>query len=765
MDKRFAFFALSFAFTLFLLQSITGTLIAAGIAAVVFAGLSVVLLILKKNAQVIFLICGAIFAFLLFLIFPRLDVLPDLPQGYTKFSANVIDFSYDNNMKTGIVCDVEVVALNDIELKNTFTSRMYIKATGVEFTPGDKLEGSARFEVPKNNIDFNAHSYYKTRGIDTISFCNDPITKHTDGDVPFRFFPKLIAHSINLKLDELLPSRLSGFISAVLIGDKTDFTSRDQNNFSAIGLAHVVAVSGMHLAFLAGFFFVLFGRKKGVVFTVIPILFMFTLIVGAPPSVVRALIMHTIMLLAPILMGEADSINSLSISLVLILLFNPYAVKDIGLQLSFLSTFGIIVFANRINRFIKRPFKFENKYARGITNFFSTTLSTSLSAIIFTTPVIAWNFGTVSLIAPISNMLLILVINIVFIISMFVVVLAFIYIPVAKILALPIAILAELILKAAVFIAEIPFAQINIDHSYQAVFLIYIYIALILFVLDKKRKNGVLLFSAAAVVISLITVSLIPENPTEYRGARFAVLDVGQGMAVLADYNGSSVLIDCGGSRGRNAADIVNDYLRKSNIDDIDAFVITHFDSDHMNGAKKLIEAGVVRELFVSGNAVNDDRAKVITEVADECGTKVNYINKETRLSDSGLNYTIYPTSWFSESNENGLVVVLNKDDCDVVVTGDLSAKSEKILCSTYDMPDSEVYIAGHHGSNTSSSIEFLNTILPEFAVISVGADNYYNHPSKETISLFEDMGIKTARTDHDGDIVFYSDELTKEAA
>ena len=362
-------------------------------------------------------------------------------------------------------------------------------------------------------------------------------------------------------------------------------------------------------------------------------------------------------------------------------------------------------------------------------------------------------------------MLLIWVINLVFVLSIIVVVLAFVCMPVARVIAFPVAILAELILKAAVFIADIPYAKINIDYSYQVVFIVYIYTVLILLALDKKRHFGVFAISVSVVSVALMVVSILPAETSRYEGVRFSVLDVGQGQTVLADYKDTAVLVDCGGSRGKSAGDIVSDYMRKSDIVDIDAFIITHFDSDHMNGAKKLIQTGKVKELFVSENADNEERAGVVIDTARDYDVKINYVSTETTISTNGFSYTVYPTGWFSDSNENGLVVVFDKDDFEVVITGDLGAKSEKILCKTYKMPDAEVYIAGHHGSKSSSSLELLNTILPEFAVISVGADNRYGHPDEKTVSVFNDMGIKTIRTDQTGDVIFYSDELMKEAA
>ncbi|MEG2858104.1 MAG: DNA internalization-related competence protein ComEC/Rec2, partial [Clostridia bacterium] len=111
--------------------------------------------------------------------------------------------------------------------------------------------------------------------------------------------------------------------------------------------------------------------------------------------------------------------------------------------------------------------------------------------------------------------------------------------------------------------------------------------------------------------------------------------------------------------------------------------------------------------------------------------------------------------------NENGLAIMISKDDFDCIITGDLPKSCEHKLALSNKLPDTEVYVVGHHGSKTSSSIELLNTILPELAVISVGLDNSYGHPSDSVLGLFSDMGINVLRTDLEQDIILDSSVIT----
>ncbi|MBR5479836.1 MAG: DNA internalization-related competence protein ComEC/Rec2 [Clostridia bacterium] len=763
MKRKTACFALSFAITLIIAQLIPDMFFAFLTALCTFGGISVFLFVNRRKSSCFSLMSGVVFAISLFLIYPIINPAPEIPEKKCDFEATVIGYSYVNNYKTGVICDVEVFSINNAELTDKFTSKMYFNDSSLELVPGDVIKGSADFEIPKNDKDFNAYTYYKTKGIDTIAFCNDTLENHLNGKISVRFIPKWVSHNINLKLKELLPERLSGLVSAILLGDKTDFDSKDKGNFTTIGLAHVVAVSGMHLSFLAGFLFLFLGKRKHSAIFVIVILIFFTMVVGAPPSVVRALIMHILMILAPMFRGESDGINSLSVALILILTFNPYAVMDVGLQLSFLATLGIMVLGNRIDNYIKRPFDTDRRLFQKIRNFFTATLSSSIAAIIFTTPIVVLNFKKISLIAPVSNLLLILIVNIIFIASILVVIFAFIWMPIAKFLVIPLAFFAKLLLNGADLISKIPFANTYIDYTYQIVFLAYLYTVLILYIKDRQRHLIVPILAVSIVLIVTAVSSVMTKDVPEYTGVRFSVLDVGQGLSVMADYNGETVLVDCGGSRSKNAGDIAVDYLRKIGEDSLDALVITHFDSDHINGVKKLIENCDIEKIYMLRNTPDKHLADTIAKLASDRGSKIVYISRETNLRENGLNFTLFPADYFYDSNDCGLVTVFEKDDFEVVITGDLGKKSERELCDEYVLPDAEVYVAGHHGSKTSSSIELLNTILPEFAVISVEEDNKYGHPHSETMLLFESMGIKVARTDLNGDIIFYSDELIKE--
>lgn len=766
MNRKLVFFGAGFAVMLCALQLFDAIpyiqIIALG--AVTLTGIC--FLVRKHWKPCVLLISGAAVAIGWLACYPMLRPVPEMPEKAVPFTAQITDYSFDNNQKSGIACRAKITSLQGQKIEKPFTARIYIQNRNISLKPGDELIGSATFEIPENDKDFRAFTYYKTRGVDAIAFCKDiPEVMSTPGsDAALRFLPQRIAQITKERISELLPQRAAGFIRALILGDKSEFTQEDQENFSVNGLAHVVAVSGMHVAFLASFIILIVGRRRAIYFAV-PLLLLFTLIVGAPPSVVRAFIMQLLVLLAPRIRREPDGITSLMTALLIILFLNPYSVLDIGLQLSFLATLGLILYSGRLNNFFQRFIRIKRKRPRAIVSFFTSTLAASLTAILFTSPIIAWEFRTISLIAPICNLLLIGIITVIFLLAILGVAVSFLFMPLGRIILFPAGILADFVLNATDVLAKIPHAEVYVDNSYYFAFIAYFYVMLILMLKGRKKSYAIPISCMILALGVTICFANIPLHKEPYSGIRFTVLDVGQGASMIAEYQGTRVMVDCGGSRSINAGNIARDTMRKSGYDTLDALILTHMHADHINGAKTLLERSEVRELYVSADTREEQACKNLVEIANRRGTAVHYVSQNTDISKNGLRFMIYPTSWLSEDNEKGLVVLFKKDDFELIVTGDLEHRSEKLLCQYNTLPDVEAYVVGHHGSDTSSSLPFINTILPEFAVISVGTDNPYGHPNEAILSLFHQMGIETHRTDEEGTIVFYSDEIMKGAA
>lgn len=685
-----------------------------------------------------------------------------------KIYATVTDYSNSNTRDTGVVVEGKISKINGKQLQSPIRTIMYIQNSKMKLCPGDKITTKAKIQIPKNTSDFSEFTYYKTRYIDATAmiFADAQLNITPEKSFYIRYIPKYIAHAIESRMEDLIPSPESGFIKALVLGNTDDFYKDSQENLRIIGLSHAVAVSGMQVAFLAFVIIALVGKRRAI-YVATPILFLFTLVVGSVPSVVRAFIMMTIVLIAPYIRREADGITSLTFALFVILLFNPYSACDIGLQLSFLATLGLILFGMKIDKFIMRRLAIKQVLLKRIIHFFVSIFATSIAASIFTIPLIALVFDTVSLISPIANLLLLGIINLIFLIAVIGVAASFIYMGVGKILMVPAHFLAKATLFLADKMAQLPYASVYVGNIYYVLFIVNIYVILYLMYRSRREKRAPIIPLCAVTISLIITLTCIKIPVLDYSGVQFSVLDVGQGACMLAEYQKAHIMVDCGGSRNTSAGNIAYDTMRKNGYRDLDALIITHLHTDHTNGIPNLLEKANVFNVYLPAESKDTKESNYLVDIAKRRGCQVHFVSKDTTLQFNDLSVQILHTAWTRHDNELGLAVIFQKGDFDLITTGDLGRQSEKNLVLQKNLPDAEVYIVGHHGSDTSSNLLLLNKILPEFAIISVGENNPYKHPSQQTLDLFEHMGIHLRRTDRDGTIVFWSDQVmaTKEGS
>lgn len=234
-------------------------------------------------------------------------------------------------------------------------------------------------------------------------------------------------------------------------------------------------------------------------------------------------------------------------------------------------------------------------------------------------------------------------------------------------------------------------------------------------------------------------------------------IDVQQGDSTLIISDGKTILIDAGeNDKGK----VVADYLNKMNIKKIDMLIATHPHSDHIGGMDTIInefEIGKIVMPKLKDSIVPTTRTytDVLTAIATK-GLKITP-SKPGMAFDFGKGRLVIvaPVGDFDDLNDMSLVARFTYDDKSILFTGDMEKKAEKALLNTRATLKSDVLKVGHHGSSTSSHAAFLDEVSPSYAVIPVGDDNKYKHPSKSTITEFEKRKIKYYRSDYNGDIVF----------
>ncbi len=248
----------------------------------------------------------------------------------------------------------------------------------------------------------------------------------------------------------------------------------------------------------------------------------------------------------------------------------------------------------------------------------------------------------------------------------------------------------------------------------------------------------------------------------------FHFIDVGQGDCTLITYNGDAVLVDAGPvSAGESAAEYIG-----SRVDELDYFVITHPHEDHMGGAAAILESIEVKNVIMPEREVDTRFYKNTMSVIEERGINVIYSEAHAVYDTGSIRITVIDSVIPDEDDLNNISVVTRIDagSTSVMLTGDAEVEAELQIVENYttitgsslydpSILDCDVLKVGHHGSNTSTTSEFLDLVTPGTAVISCGVDNSYGHPHEETLELLESYGIKLYRTDRSGTVVLSGEE------
>ena len=230
------------------------------------------------------------------------------------------------------------------------------------------------------------------------------------------------------------------------------------------------------------------------------------------------------------------------------------------------------------------------------------------------------------------------------------------------------------------------------------------------------------------------------------------MFDVGQGQSVLIESDGQRYLVDCGGDSSRVAADTVSHHLLSRGITKLDGVIITHYDVDHA-GAVPLLLTGIDAEMLYLPDM---EDSGFLRNQLEENRDNICWIDKTLDLAFGSSTLTVIPgEETATNDNERSLCILFQRENCDILITGDRTTIGEKTLMEKVKLPELELLVVGHHGSKTSTGLELLEVTRPKAAVISVGEGNYHGHPSSEVLNKLKLFGVKVWRTDLHGTVTF----------
>lgn len=597
------------------------------------------------------------------------------------------------------------------------------------------------------------YDYYYSKGIYIIANSRSEIELEGK-DSALLTLPVRIRQSAASMVDRLFPADTASFMRSVMLGDKSGLYD-DAPLYTALsraGLMHIAAVSGMHMSFIAAFVQALFGRGRRGSLVCIPLLWLFALISGASPSSVRAAFMLTVLLMAPILQRENDAPTSLSAVLALVLLVNPYAAGSVSLQLSFAAIAGLLCFSGWIERNLLQLIK--NRKLKNVLRSPVRVISASLAVMPFTVPLLAIHFGYVSLLSPPSNVFALWAVSFVFC-GGFVCCALGALIPLLGVWgAWLVSWAARWVFLVAKCVSGISFAAVYLDSPFMWAWFFLSIAAFAAALLIRGRPLLKLFYPIILCALLLAEANTLARWYYSSGSGTMAAVDVGQGQSLAFIGNDAAAVVDCGANGTMDdAGTVTGAYLLSRGVNSLDALVLSHLHSDHVNGVLTLMELVDVKDIYIPYQPQDDEGyLPRIQQSAERHGSTVHFIDSDTTLELDNLRMTLYEPAAKGDANERCVMGKVSLDDYCMLFTADADISAENELVSEHDMGDVDVLIAGHHGSRYSLGKALLEALDADTAIISVGYNNY-GHPTHEVLERLSAYGYHIYRTDLNGTV------------
>lgn len=634
---------------------------------------------------------------------------------------------------------------------------------------GDEIAFRCNLEKPEPFDGFAYDKYLRSRGV--LAVCWFPASL----DVRANQEPGLLSNIFAIKrtvldqTEEVFAEPHSTFLAGLLFGGKGSLASDLRQDFVDTGTAHILAASGYNVSIFSRFVFLFlvayFFRRKPALAIVAGLIGIYVLMSGLDPAVTRAGVMGLIVLFGRGI-GRAGSVrNILALTAAVMLFANPYLLlDDVGFQLSFLSTIGLVSLVPKIEPY----FKFVPK-----TGGFREAIMCTVAATGMSLPILILQFGAVSTVSVLVNLLVLPLVPYAMGFGAIAIAIGFISSSLAAIVAAPAWACLAVMLYVIRFFGALPFSLVALPYHEVLAVIAAAFVISIVYLLYKQKSSYLPSGSEikqpvlASFSISILIFASLLFGQYDSGGSylnvdnKFRVwfFDIGQGDAIFIETpEGQQILVDGGpGEAVLTKLGAVMPFWDRS----IDMIVLTHPHADHATGLIEVLERYQVDQIVLTGVNYRSKTYQVFQERVEFEGAEITVVDRPMDLSLGSIQIqAIWPASSVEDRNvddinESSIVLEMVYGDSSVLLTGDMYVAQETELA--HSIGDIDVLKVPHQGSLTSSSVGFISAIDPEIAVITVG-ENSYGHPHPAVVRRYLEHGSQIFRTDYDGDVLMISD-------